>query len=207
MEVQIQKKLKQAINFDRTSDPRQCSAEISSYFLQSITATCQALPHTNEASSEVQKKYFSYLAKFGLPCLFLTITSDDKNNFCIVAYSTTNVKGNPFNIDISNIPDEDVIAKCNLKKRFALPGTLCRRIEWVCMFFVLGGFQGVVVKLEMFISGNCFTSNLYRPKMCTLHTGTIFSQKFVSFTASFYNRNRICTEPGRTLCVYNKYVN
>jgi hypothetical protein len=44
-------------------------------FLRSIQSTCGKLPHSNEACLSARRTYFSFLIKFGIPAIFLTIGS------------------------------------------------------------------------------------------------------------------------------------
>jgi hypothetical protein len=56
-------------------------------FLRSIKSMCGKLPHSNEACLEARRSYFSFLMKFGILAIFLTITPDDLRSFRVVIYS------------------------------------------------------------------------------------------------------------------------
>ena len=104
--------LNQAVNDARTRNPRQWSANGANAYLRSIHATCQQLPHSNEAVELNRKTYFSYLMKFGMPAIMLTVTPDDSRSFRIIAYAikpgdagTLRTEG----IDVNSLSDEDII--------------------------------------------------------------------------------------------------
>ena len=80
------KGITRAITANRKKDPVMYSLDAEYQFLKSVEATCRSLPHTNEASMENRKIYFSFLMKFGLPCIFLTVTPDDNRSFRIILY-------------------------------------------------------------------------------------------------------------------------
>ena len=114
-----------AINNVRCKLPSQYSSTPKNRFLKSISAACEDLPHSNEASEQARKIYFSYLMKFGLPAIFFTITPDDTRNYRIVLYALKEVK--PFGTyNVEDFSDDDIIASLNLRQqvRFDHPG-LC----------------------------------------------------------------------------------
>jgi hypothetical protein len=63
------------------------SASPEHQILPWIKSTWGRLAHSNEACSDARRIYFSFLIKFGIPAIFLTITPDDLRNFRIVVYS------------------------------------------------------------------------------------------------------------------------
>ena len=65
----------------------QHSAKASNQFLKSISASCAALPHSNESAKNACHVCFSFLIHHGLPAIFLTVTPDDGRNFCIVLHA------------------------------------------------------------------------------------------------------------------------
>ena len=115
-----------AINHARSNNRQQYSSDVASQFLRSVSATCRSLPHTNEACTEAQTTYFSFLSTFGMPCFFLTVTPDDENCFRIVAYSTQNMSGELLNVDVSKLTDEEIVADFKIHRdiRTKYPG-LC----------------------------------------------------------------------------------
>jgi hypothetical protein len=119
--------LQRAIDAVRSNSGSQFSADPASQFLRSIAATCRSLPHTNEASMEARKIYFSFLMKYGLPCIFLTINPDDQRNFRIVVYGLPQEKVMAYDeIDVTNLRKEDVLAEFKVRQnaRSECPG-LC----------------------------------------------------------------------------------
>jgi hypothetical protein len=80
-------KLEKAIQDDGQNRSCQYSNTAEHQFLQSINSGCGKLPHSNKACVEARRLYFSFLMKFGIPAVFLTITPDDLRNFRIIVYS------------------------------------------------------------------------------------------------------------------------
>jgi Helitron helicase-like domain at N-terminus len=118
------KQVQDAIQGNRRNDPKIYSHKPEYQFLQSITATCRSLPHTNEAAMENRKMYFSFLMTFGLPCIFLTVTPDDNRSFRIILYS---MKGkNGFGMKPDDLSDDDILLdmKFRQESRLNYPG-LC----------------------------------------------------------------------------------
>jgi hypothetical protein len=118
--------LKWAIEAVRSNDSTQYSSLPGAEYLKTIQASCRSLAHTNEASLEARKIYFSYLMKYGTPAVFLTVTPDDQRSFRIVAYSTAKVEMQWGSIDINNLSSEDILADFNIRQqvRTEYPG-LC----------------------------------------------------------------------------------
>jgi hypothetical protein len=97
-------KLEKAIQDSRQNRKTQYSASPEHQFLGSIKSTCGRLPHSNEACSDARRIYFSFLIKFGIPAIFLTITPDDLRNFRIVVYSLSPHKLTAFGeVDTKNV--------------------------------------------------------------------------------------------------------
>jgi hypothetical protein len=118
--------LETAIASIRNNDCDQYSGKPEARFLQSIRAACEELPHSNEASMNARKTYFSFLIKFGPPAIFFTITPDDQRNFRIVLYSLKKSE-KIFSLDnVENLTDEEVILDMNIRReaRVSFPG-LC----------------------------------------------------------------------------------
>ena len=86
---------------------------------------CEELPHSNEASRSARKTYFSFLMKYILPAIFLTISPDDTKNYRIMLYALKEVK--PFGeYDPKDFSDDDVVASLKVRRQvhFDHPG-LC----------------------------------------------------------------------------------
>ena len=81
------KSLTDAINDVRNNPSKLHSKGIPSTFLRTVQATCNVLPHTNEAASDAKKRYFSFLIRHGLPLIFFTISPDDQRAFRISVYA------------------------------------------------------------------------------------------------------------------------
>ena len=118
--------LKTAIDDSRNNSSAQHSAAPEHQFLKSIRAACQRLPHSNEAAQEARKIYFSFLIKFGLPSIFLTITPDDLRSFRVVLYSLAGKELDFGNIDVNSLSNEDIMMdfKVRQETRIDFPG-LC----------------------------------------------------------------------------------
>jgi hypothetical protein len=118
--------LTKAILAARKNSSSQHSTATASRYLHTISATCRSLPHTNEASLEARKIYFSYLMKFGMPCVFLTVTPDDMQNFRIVAYSLKKTVPEWGRVDVNSLSNEEILANFKIRKsaRSEYPG-LC----------------------------------------------------------------------------------
>lgn len=117
-------KLATAIDDNRKKDPIMHSAQPEYQFLKSITATCRVLPHTNEASKANRQIYFSFLMKFGLPCIFLTVTPDDSRSFRIILYALDGRHG--FGMNPDELSDAAILADFKIRQdtRMNFPG-LC----------------------------------------------------------------------------------
>jgi hypothetical protein len=119
-------KLEKAIGDVRNKRSVQHSSSKEHQYLKSIRAACQSLPHSNEASLEARKIYFSYLSMFGLPAIFLTINPDDLRNFRIVVYALKGTEKASGSIDVNELTDDQILADFKVRKlaRFNHPG-LC----------------------------------------------------------------------------------
>ena len=118
--------LESAITAARQNVGTRFSSQVASSFLSSINASCRSLPHTNEASMEARKIYFSYLIKFGLPCIFLTVTPDDQRNYRIVLYDIRKTEYKFGVTDVARLSEEEILMHFKMRKqaRVDLPG-LC----------------------------------------------------------------------------------
>ena len=118
--------LMNAISASRNRVPSRYSSRPGSQYLNAIHAICRSLPHTNEATEEARRIYFSYLIKFGLPCIFFTITPDDSRNFRIIAYSLEKKVPKFGEIKIDELTDDEILADFRFKsqQRLKYPG-LC----------------------------------------------------------------------------------
>jgi len=111
-------KLNMAINAVRNSNAVQYSSRAENQFLRSIHAVCRDLPHSNEASMEARKIYFSFLMHFGLPAVFLTVTPDDGRNYRIVLYALSDdLRTNLPDVDVSNLRDDEIMAEFKIRQR------------------------------------------------------------------------------------------
>jgi hypothetical protein len=116
-----------AIQDSRNNRPVQFSGKPENQFLRSITTMCGKLPHSNKACTEARRTYFSYLMKFGIPALFLTITPDDFCCFRIVVYALTPEKVSTYGqVDTQSFSESDIMAEFNIRReaRVQHPG-LC----------------------------------------------------------------------------------
>jgi hypothetical protein len=120
-------KLEKAIQDSRHNRSVQYSNSGEHQFLQSIKSTCGQLPHSNEACLAARKIYFSFLMKFGIPAIFLTITPDDMRSFRIVVYSLSPNKVSAHGqVDPKTLSESDILSEFNIRReaRVQHPG-LC----------------------------------------------------------------------------------
>jgi hypothetical protein len=120
-------RLAKAIDDVRNNRSIQYSKTAEHQFLRSIKSTCGKLPHSNEACLEARRTYFSYLMKFGIPAIFLTITPDDTRSFRIVVYSLPPQKITAYGeVDPKNFSEDDILTDFNIRReaRVQHPG-LC----------------------------------------------------------------------------------
>ncbi|GKY95155.1 hypothetical protein MPSEU_000479100 [Mayamaea pseudoterrestris] len=103
-------------------------------FLRSITAVCENLPHTNEASQDARKVYFSFLMKFGMPAIFLTVSPDDQRNYRIVVYALGKENYNPDStVNVASLTDRQIIDNFRMRQdiRYEHPGLCAEEYERV----------------------------------------------------------------------------
>lgn len=117
--------MKKAISLSRKQHAQMYSSAPENAFLQTITATCRSLPHTNEATGENRTIYFSYLMKFGLPCIFLTVTPDDNRCFRVTLYSLSSGQTG-IGIKPDDLTNDDILRQFKIRQQTRLnyPG-LC----------------------------------------------------------------------------------
>jgi hypothetical protein len=120
-------KLEKAIQDSRNNRSIQYSNSSEHQFLRSIHSTCGKLPHSNEACLDARRIYFSFLMKFGIPAIFLTITPDDLRSFRVVVYSLSPNKVSAYGeIDPKTFSESDILTDFNIRReaRVQHPG-LC----------------------------------------------------------------------------------
>ena len=99
----------------------------SDQFLRSITAVCNELPHTNDATVRAKQQHFSLLARFGPPTLFVTMSPDDQRSAWIRVFLLRDKKSTWTNRpSVDDVKDEDIIFECKQRcnDRMSHPG-LC----------------------------------------------------------------------------------
>ncbi len=107
-----------AIQDSRNNKPVQYSSKAENRFLRSITTMCGKLPHSNEACMEARRIYFSYLMKFGIPALFLTITPDDLRSFRIVVYALSPKKVSAYGeVDAQSLSESEILSEFNIRRK------------------------------------------------------------------------------------------
>jgi hypothetical protein len=120
-------KLEKAIQDSRNNRSIQYSNSSEHQFLRSIKSTCGKLPHSNEACLDARRIYFSFLMKFGIPAIFLTITPDDTRSFRVVVYSLSPNKVSAYGeVDPKTFSESDILSDFNIRReaRVQHPG-LC----------------------------------------------------------------------------------
>jgi hypothetical protein len=123
--------LLRAIHDERNGLSVQHSSSKEHQYLKSIRAICKHLPTSNEASVDARSTYFSYLMKFGLPCIFLTISPDDLRNYRIVVYALDGKEQTSGSIDVKDLSDDQILAdfKVRQQARFDHPGLCAEEYE------------------------------------------------------------------------------
>jgi hypothetical protein len=125
-------KLEKAIQDSRNNRSIQYSNSSEHQFLRSIKSTCGKLPHSNEACLDARRIYFSFLMKFGIPAIFLTITPDDTRSFRVVVYSLSPNKVSAYGeVDVP----KNTNASWNSSSSICLTGTLKNKkaMAWACL--------------------------------------------------------------------------
>jgi len=140
-------KLLGAINNFRKKSSARFSSKEEDFFIRSIMAICKKMPHTNEAARDAAEIYFSYVVKFGLPAIFLTITPDDNRNYRIVLYSMERKEYSFSENTVPNLSENDVIDEITFRSnvRQNYPG-LCAEEYKRIMDAVISHFFGWDVK-------------------------------------------------------------
>ena len=136
--------LKNAVHAVRNRQSIQYSSNPENEFLHSIRATCQSLPHSNEAADDARLKYFSILMEFGMPSIFLTVTPDDGRNYRIILYarSDTTRPNLPY-FDVSKATKEDIIASFKMQgqSRIEYPGICAEEYHRIITLIIKHIFQ------------------------------------------------------------------
>ena len=138
------RELRNAIAAVRTNHPSQYATRAEHQFLSSINATCRNLPHTNEASLEARKIYFSYLMHFGLPAVFLTITPDDQRNYRIVLYAlTSEERARLPDVNAENLSNDQILLEFKMRQscRTATPGLCAEEYHRIMTLVIKHLFQ------------------------------------------------------------------
>jgi hypothetical protein len=110
-------KLEKAIQDSRYNRSIQYSNSSEHQFLRSIHSTCGKLPHSNEACLDARRVYFSYLMKFGIPAIFLTITPDDLRSFRVVVYSLSSTNVSAYGeVNTETFSESDILSDFNIRR-------------------------------------------------------------------------------------------
>ena len=135
--------LEKAILAARHNVPYAHSAQKAPQYLKTIHAACSNLPHSNEASLEARKTYFSYLIKFGPPCIFFTVSPDDSRNYRIVVYSLQHREYEFGKINVNSFSDEDIVSEFTIRQkiRYECPGLCAEEYQRVIHLVIKHIFQ------------------------------------------------------------------
>ena len=144
------KDLERAIYDTQNNLPMQHYSSPEHQFFKSIQATCGDLPHSNKASRNACKEYFSYLMKFGLPAIFLTISPDDLWNFQIVVYSLAGVENTCGVYNVEDFTDQQILDDFTIwsNARLDYPGLCAKEYEWIVDLVIKHLFNWDVEKQE-----------------------------------------------------------
>ena len=123
--------LEKAIQNVRNHLSVQHSNSAEHQYLKSIRAICGNLPHSNEATMEARQVYFALLMKFGLPCIFLTVSPDDLCNFRIVVYALNGKEQVSGRVNVTDLSDREVLADYKVRSNARLnhPGLCAEEYE------------------------------------------------------------------------------
>ena len=115
-----------AIEAIQMNHSTQYSSPTEHRYLRSIHAACGDLPHTNEASDKARVLHFSWLLRFGPPCLFVTVSPDDLRHYRIVIYSLEETEYKYGNTTVEDFTDDQIYSHFKMRQhaRFNHPG-LC----------------------------------------------------------------------------------
>jgi hypothetical protein len=136
--------LNHAIAACRSQQPSQYGAQPAAQLLRSIEATCQAMPHTNAASMSARKIYFSYLARFALPGVFLTATPDDQSNFRIVIYALDEAQQRHLpDVELASLSDKQILSDFVIRQdcRVNAPGICAEEYRRIMSLIIKHIFQ------------------------------------------------------------------
>jgi hypothetical protein len=108
--------LEQAIQDNRNNQSIQYLNSGEHRFLRSIQSTCGKLPYSNKACLDARRTYFSFLMKFGIPAIFLTINPDDLRNFRIVVYSNPHGQVSPYGeVNLTTYLEANILSEFNVR--------------------------------------------------------------------------------------------
>ena len=111
----------------------------SDQFLRSINAVCTNLPHSNQAAHDAKTDFFSYLVRFGLPALFVTISPDPKRCFWIQVHLLRNpskFQGEEPNLQDISDDDLTLLYKQRCSDRLSYPGLCAEEYIAICDVFI-----------------------------------------------------------------------
>ena len=150
--------LNRAVMEVRRNHSAQFSSRPENQFLRSIYATCRDLPHTNEASQEARKQYFSFVAHFGSPAVFLTVTPDDGRNYRIVLFSLSDTsRANLPHVNPAAMSEAEIMQEYKFRQgcRTSYPGFCAEEYHRIMTNVIKHLFQWDVKKQESTGQG-CF---------------------------------------------------
>ena len=113
--------------------------KIADQFLRSIQAICESLPHSNNSAKIAKRKYFSLIAKFGLPTLFVTISPDDQRSLWIKVYANFGHDVEFTEDDCSNDKSKEQLIfeyELRCKDRTENPGLCAEDFDFICNVFI-----------------------------------------------------------------------
>ena len=85
--------------------------------LKAIVDACKYPPHSNKAERNARTKYLSFINKFGIPAIFLTITPDDKRNYRIVLYACKD-RVSTFSSDyVNSLTDDEILLEFKFREK------------------------------------------------------------------------------------------
>lgn len=110
-------------------------------FLRTLTTSCRAMGHTNEAAKESRNKMFALWSVFGEPSIFFTVSPCDETNFRIRLYA----KPESFHQlpDYEALSNEEILQEWEVRKRQRMdcPGACSHDFQnqmWIVRKYLIG---------------------------------------------------------------------
>ena len=101
---------------------------------------------------------------FGLPAVFLTITTDDQRNYCIVLYALSEASRATLpNVEMNNMNDDEIIAEFKIRQRCRTsnPGLCAEEYHRIMTLVIKHLFQWNETKINVQLAKGVLPSFLH----------------------------------------------